>query len=403
MHEHGTVGLPLGFTLLRLVLLLSVTVVAGWALARPFTPSSGVLTRRVVTAVAASGGIVALLVADASWLPGPAAVAVIACLLAPPLSRRQLPALAHCVLAAVVLVTAATAVWFTGPPLAVAHVVLMAGFAGVAWAALCPSTVVVRVVGAGLAVALLASLAQVTLAGHLATPPSGRPLLTRIVLGDAVDVLVVPHRPGWNVVHVPDVPVRVGNGPAALVAAREQPGASGRWALVWLVEGRGSLWLEHAGRRATVPVNPGREAWSGPDVRGPEGVEYAGAVLASVLTGRADPPWPRLTDADADALRVQVASMPGPFALVTDSSERSAAAEGVVRDEAGRRGIPIVTSAADVLVLGGRADGGRVHLAPWLRPPDLSTPDAQRYARVLADAFPGERPSTPGLAAWSGS
>ncbi|CCH30578.1 DUF6239 family natural product biosynthesis protein [Actinosynnema sp. NPDC047251] len=401
MHEHGTVALPLGFTILRLLLLITVTIVAGWALARPFT-SGGALTRRVVTAVAAAGGVVALLVADATWLPGPAAVALIAALLAPPLLREKIPVLAHAVLAAVVLAAVATALWFAGPPLSGAHLVLMAGFAGVGWAALCPPTVVVRVVGAGLAVALLAGLAQVTLAGHLATPPSG-PMLTRVaVAGEPVDVLVAPHRPGWNVVRVPDAPLRVGNAENALVSAEERPGASGRWALVWLDPGRGSLWLGRDGARATVPVNPGSDPWTGPDVRGPDGTEYADAALAALLAGKAEPPWPRLTDTDARALRAQVSALPREFSLVADTSTRSAEAAAAVRDEAARGGRAIVPDAPDVLVVGGEATGTRVHLAPWLRPPDLTTPDGRRYARVLADAFPGTRPTEPGLAAWRG-
>ncbi|WP_158851283.1 DUF6239 family natural product biosynthesis protein [Saccharothrix deserti] len=405
MHDHGaSAGLPLGFALLRFLLLIAVTVAAGWALARPFTPaSSGVLTRRVVTAVSALGGIVALLVADATWLPGPAAVAVIAGLVAPSLLRKPVPALARCAVAVASMSTAAVVVWFTGPPSAVSHVVLMTGFVGIAWAALCPPTVVVRVVGAGTGLALLASLAQVVLAGHLATPTPGEPLLTRVRVDQhPLDVLVVPHRPGWNLVHVPDEPVRIGNAQEALVAAEPRAGASGRWALVWLAEGRGTLWLECAGERATIPVDPGGDAWTGPDVRGAEGPEYAGAVLASVLAGRrTEQPWPALTDADAADLRELVASSSGPLALVTDSSARSAEAERVVRAEAERVGVEIDPSAPDRLVLGGHAaDDERTRLAPWLRAPDLSSPEARRYQHVLSEAFRGEAPSAAGLTAW---
>jgi hypothetical protein len=172
VHNHGAVGLPLGFTLLRLVLLGSVTVVACWALARPFLPSaSGVVTRRVVTGFAGFGGFVALLVAEASWMPGIAAVALIGLLVAPPLLRGAQPVLGRCVAAAAVLTTVAAGVWFSGPPSSFAYIVLMAAFVGVAWLALCPPGVAVRVVGAGLGVALLAGLGQVTVAGQLATPP----------------------------------------------------------------------------------------------------------------------------------------------------------------------------------------------------------------------------------------
>ncbi|CAL9442814.1 hypothetical protein SUDANB95_02268 [Actinosynnema sp. ALI-1.44] len=403
MHGHGggAVGLPLGFTLLRLVLLLAVTLAAGWALTRPFT-RTGLRTRQVVTAAAAAGGVASLLVADARWLPAPAAAGVLLCLCTPPLLRDRFPGVAKCVVALVVLGTAAAAVWFTGPPLAGAHVVLMAGFAGVAWVALCPPTLMVRLVGIGLGVALLVSLAQITVAGHLVTPPAGRPVLSRVLVGATpVDVLVVPHRPGWNLVHTAG-PLKVGNAPNALVAAEERPGASGRWALVWLGEARASLWLERDGVRATMPVSPGEEPWDGPDVRGPEAPEHASAVLASLLTGRpADQPWPTLTEADAAALRATVAAVPGAVAIAGDSSDRSAKAAEVVRAEAARLGKPVQDTAADVVLLGGRPGPGRVHPAPWLRPPDLSGPEAQRYARALEAAFPGEAPTTAGLTAWT--
>ncbi|MFD1150799.1 DUF6239 family natural product biosynthesis protein, partial [Saccharothrix hoggarensis] len=319
-----------------------------------------------------------------------------------------------------VLGGAAALVAFDGPPLTSANVVVIAGFAGVAWCALCPPTVMTRVLGAGLALALLGGLAQVLLAGHLATPEPGRPLLTR---AGAMPLLVVPHRPGWNLVHVPDEPVLVGNAASALVPATSRPAASGRWALVWLEEGRGTLWLDHAGERRTVPVDTGRDPWTGPDVRGADGPEYASAVLGAVLTGRAeDVPWPgeRLSDADAASVRELVRSLAGrEVALATDTSARSTAAADVARREAAGVGVSITPHATETVVLTGwsaaAAHDGPAHLAPWLLTPDLldrpttrtvplghdpTTPAAQRYLAALADAFPGEAPSQPGLTAW---
>jgi hypothetical protein len=171
--------------------------------------------------------------------------------------------------------------------------------------------------------------------------------------------------------------------------------------LVWLPEGRSELWLDREGARTTVPVNPGRVAWTGPDVRGPEGPDYASAVLAAKLTGkRGDLPWPTLSDADAAALRAEVASIGGPFAVVADRSARAAEAAEVVHEEAARLGFPVTPDAPEVLVLGGDPPPGRHRLAPWLTPPDLTTPEAHRYAQALSDAFPGEVPSRSGLAAW---
>ena len=48
---------------------------------------------------------------------------------------------------------------------------------------------------------------------------------------------------------------------------------------------------------------------------------------AAKLTGkRGDLPWPGLTEADAAALRAEVASIGGPFSVVTDGSQRAAEA-----------------------------------------------------------------------------
>ncbi|MEU4745708.1 DUF6239 family natural product biosynthesis protein, partial [Actinosynnema sp. NPDC023658] len=122
MHNHGAVGLPLGFTLLRLILLGAVTVVAGWALVRPFFPAaSGLLTRRVVTGAAGIGGVVALLIAEASWMPGLGAVALIGLLAAPPALRGTRPVLGGLVVAAAVLATGAAGAWFSGPPSSFAY------------------------------------------------------------------------------------------------------------------------------------------------------------------------------------------------------------------------------------------------------------------------------------------
>lgn len=404
MHNHGAVGLPLGFTLLRLILLGAVTLVAGWALVRPFVPAaSGLLTRRVVTGSAGIGGVVVLLIAEATWMPSLAAVALIGSLAVPPALRAARPVLGRLVVVATVLVTVAAGTWFSGPPSSFAYITLMSAFVGVSWLALCPPTAPVRVVGAALGVTLLAGLAQVTIAGQLTTPAAGDPLLTRVALGGGpVDVLVVPHMPGWNIVHTTDTPLSVGNAPNALVPALPREGATGRWALVWLSEGRGELWLDRSGTRTTVPVDPGSVAWTGPDVRGPEGPDYASAVLAAKLTGkRGDLPWPTLTDADAAALRAEVASIGAPFDLVTDDSHRATEAAEVVRAEAARLGHAITPGSPEVLVLGGVPPPG-AHLAPWLTPPDLTTPEARRYARMLSAAFPGATPSRAGLAAWSG-
>ncbi|WP_440899273.1 DUF6239 family natural product biosynthesis protein, partial [Actinosynnema sp.] len=94
MHDHGSVGLPLGFTLLRLLLLGSVTLVAAWSLLRAAVPAEpGQRARRAAAGAAALGGIAALLAADARWMPDRAAVAVIALLVLPTVLRGPRPVL----------------------------------------------------------------------------------------------------------------------------------------------------------------------------------------------------------------------------------------------------------------------------------------------------------------------
>ncbi|GAA2690765.1 DUF6239 family natural product biosynthesis protein [Actinosynnema pretiosum] len=286
------------------------------------------------------------------------------------------------------------------PPSTLSYLALIAAFAGASWLALCPPTRAARVVGGAFGAVLLAALGHVTASGWLVSPTAGDPLLSRAELGGGVvDVLVVPHMPGWNLVQTSDADLSVGNSPTALVPAEPVAGHGGRWALVWLDEGRGELWLAGAGARTTVVVDTGKTAWTGRDVRGPDGPDYASAVLAARLAGgRGDLPLPELSDEDAGALRAEVAAIGGPFAVRADASPRSARALEVVRAEADRLGVPVDPAAPSTLALDGAPTGD--HLAPWLAPPDLSSPQARRYATVLAEAFPDARPTTSGLRAW---
>ncbi|ATE55391.1 DUF6239 family natural product biosynthesis protein [Actinosynnema pretiosum] len=486
MHDHGSVGLPLGFTLLRLLLLGSVTLVAAWSLLRAAVPAEpGQRARRAAAGAAALGGIAALLAADARWMPDRAAVAVIALLVLPTVLRGPRPVLGWCATAGVTAAALAVGVAATrapaggtaagapaaggagadvtggsgravgdvagapglaggpgaaggpglaggpapaagsdlaggpdlaaspdlaggspldalvaGPPSTAPYLALIAAFAGASWLALCPPTRAARVVGGVFGAVLLAALGHVTASGWLVSPPAGDPLLARAELGGArVDVLVVPHMPGWNLVQTSGAATSVGNAPAALTPTSPVAGQGGRWALVWLPEGRGELWLAGAGARTTVVVDTGTTAWTGRDVRGPDGPDYASAVLAARLAGgRGDLPLPELSAEDARALRAEVAAVGGPLAVRADASPRSAEAAEVVRAEADRLGVPVDPAAPRALVLGGEPTGD--HLAPWLAPPDLSTPTARRYATVLAEAFPDARPTTSGLRAW---
>src|SRR5829696_1844364 len=62
--------------------------------------------------------------------------------------------------------------------------------------------------------------------------PAGVPVVGQVDAAGQISVLVVPGRPGWNLVHVDSEGVLVGATREHLVPARPRPGASGGWAPV---------------------------------------------------------------------------------------------------------------------------------------------------------------------------
>lgn len=216
--------------------------------------------------------------------------------------------------------------------------------------------------------------------------------------------LVLPHRPGANLVHVaqPGVVIEPGH-----VTAAPRPGTTGGWAVVQLPEGRSSLKLGGT----EVQTDTGSAA-SAPDLSGPDGPEGASAMIGAHLGGRnsATCPADALSEQDAGALRGVVGFLRGRnhpvITLVGDGSARSAAAEQVVRTEAGARGIRVTSPAepaGPVVVVAGRAQAaGTVeavargtlrargtYLAPWLLTPALLTPPPTRSCR-----WPSRRPAS---------
>jgi hypothetical protein len=227
------------------------------------------------------------------------------------------------------------------------------------------------------------------------TPPpapadTGRPLLRTVALGGQdVPVVVVPQRPGRNLVHVGAPGARVGG-----VLTQERPGAPGGWAVVDLAPGTDLLTVETGGEQVPLRLDLGRDPAPPALVAGltgPDGPECLSAVLGGVLRGVTDLPAAcpadALSAADAVALRATVRFLADrgvpALHLVADGSRRSAAAAWAVRDAAAAHGLALVDRldpAGAVIVVAGWAGGGRglteealrrsavggTYTAPWL-------------------------------------
>ncbi|GAA1317231.1 hypothetical protein GCM10009610_41830 [Pseudonocardia xinjiangensis] len=279
----------------------------------------------------------------------------------------------------------------------------------------------------------------------LVTPPPapaepGRPLLRTVALADQdAPVVVVPQRPGRNLVHVGMAGALVGG-----VRAEERPGAPGGWAVVDLPAGTDVLTVEAGGEQVSLRLD------LGPDpappalvagLTGPDGPECLSAVVGRLLRGAADLPAAcpadALSEADAATLRATVRflgdrDVPALY-LVTDGSRRSAAAAAVVREAAAGNGLPVANRldrADAALVVAGWEVGGRkltdealslssvarTYTAPWLAtnavlgrqtgavttldfdPLDVS---AQRYLADLRAAGLTPLASPAGFRAWT--
>jgi hypothetical protein len=248
------------------------------------------------------------------------------------------------------------------------------------------------------AVVLGASLAVLP-----APPAPGRPLLRRVTLaGTPVSVLVAPQQPGWNLVRLSsDGDVMVNGQPADAA-----PGATGRWARVWLPRGRSAVTLTTGAAHTTLHLDSGSEA-AAPAFSGADAVECVEASLALITGVRRLTACPSdaLTAADAVALAQTVRFLgrhgASRIRVVADTSPRSMAASRVVRTAAADAGLAVVTQRADsTVVVGGwstaQAELSRlrgkvaplhgVYLSPWLLTAPLLT-DASSVATLLALPF----------------
>ena len=271
-------------------------------------------------------------------------------------------------------------------------------------------------------------------------PAAGVPVLRALEVRDQqVPVLVVPNRPGFNLVGVsaPDA----GAGPARdrMTAGSRQPGSTLTWVPVTLPAGASRLWVSAGGADGVVGVNTGAGAPGPAALAGADGPECASAVAGALLAGRTDVlgscPADALSPSDAAALRSIVGFLAGRgekvIAVAGDSSPRGVAAAAAVRAAAEREGlstVPFGNGSHPVVVVAGWAGAESVlsgmtaesavdgaYLAPWLATPSLLQQDisphialryeprdaaAAEYLAALGAGLPGEGPSTAGYQAW---
>ncbi|MFF2194153.1 hypothetical protein [Streptomyces sp. NPDC058157] len=282
-------------------------------------------------------------------------------------------------------------------------------------------------------------------AGRAAGRAAGGPVLESVGLGGTrVPVLVVPNRPGFNLVAVAAPDAAAGTVRDRLAKGGPRPGSALTWIPVELPAGPGRLWVSAGGATAPLGVDTGRRSGAAPapaGLRGPDGAECASAAAGAVLGGSANAPAgcpsDALTTADAAALRATVSFLAGrgtrAVSLAEDDSPRGRAAAAEVRTAAARAGIsvspPDASTRRPLLVTSGWAgadtavhdvEAGRTaaegtYLAPWLLTAPLLSPGAGQliplryapngpaaveYAAALGDRLPGEVPSAAGYEAW---
>jgi putative copper export protein len=194
---------------------------------------------------------------------------------------------------------------------------------------------------------------------------AGAPLVRRLVIDDAATgLVVVPQRPGKNLVHLATdrfSDIEVGG---RRYAAGPRPGAAGLWAVVDLPAGRSRLQVIQ-GRyvvQQVLDTGPPRAAGAAAepfDIAGPDGPECLAAALGATLGGSTAPltecPDAALRPTDAAALQALVGQLAGRgvhhLAVLQDDTARSTAALGVLRSAAAARGVQVqpVSAAAPEL------------------------------------------------------
>jgi hypothetical protein len=277
-------------------------------------------------------------------------------------------------------------------------------------------------------------------------PQAGTPVVQLADVGGPIPVVVVPNRPGWNLVHIAATEgVLVGPDRERLTAAASRPGASGIWAQVRLPAGPTRLWVARDEHITALQLDTGLPgpAFNGSpgvaaaDFTGPDGPECVSAVLGQLAAENNAPvtscPADTLNASDAAALHgtIRFLAQRGyrEISLVADGSPRSMAAADVVRADSAAARVTIGSQGPLVVVAGWEAadhtlttlatdrqrgaDGA--YLAPWLLYAPLhETPIAQlvplsysprdplpqTYVTALQSKFPGEPASASGYLAW---
>ncbi|HEV2778332.1 MAG TPA: DUF6239 family natural product biosynthesis protein, partial [Actinophytocola sp.] len=282
-HDHVlSVGVSIGPLLLRVLLLAAIPVVAGFALLRGFLAEPGRVTATAVAGVAGGAVVLELMLAGGLDLPAQAVPLVLAALAGPVYVTRsrnprfaglasRLRMIAPWILGlagTIAVVEFARAVLGGGPAATVRlllHTGVVLALTGLAWFVVCRprtriGTAAVRVIAAVLAIALAGGVAQ---AAVLRSPPPvpGVATIHQAAIGSStVDVLVVPNRPGWNLVHVAGEGAEVGTDPDHLVPAESRAGTTGAWAAVRLPPGRSGLWIRYGGNLGAVTTDTGAGA-----------------------------------------------------------------------------------------------------------------------------------------------
>ncbi|WP_153040189.1 hypothetical protein [Actinoplanes sp. TFC3] len=364
--------------------------------------------------------------------------------------RARLWRFLHAALALLVLGAAACAVlvlsddtirpWLAGPATAVV-VTLGVALAAVAAAVLVrrPATPAAAILAA--VVVIVGMLVNRPAATRL-PEPAATPVLRHLTsLPGAPAVLVVPGRPGVNVVHLLTAGAQAGTRADALIATAARPGAGAGWAEVRLVPGRNRIWLRAAGVLTSIDLDAGEAAPAATVAA--DLPECAATVAGGLIAGRSVPwrgcPDEQLAPADVRALNATVDFLAGrdvpAIALASDTSPRGVQAAAAVRARARAAGVRItgpgdsrvpylLTSgwstadgilrrvAADVLPAQG------VYLAPWLLSAELldvpagqvtgldfdpGSPAAHAYLTALHEVFPEDPACTGGYRSFAGA
>lgn len=298
-----------------------------------------------------------------------------------------------------------------------------------------------RFATAGLAAALGAGAVLAAVPVPVPLPATGVPLLRDVALGGAVTpILISPHRPGRNLVHVDGEGVLVGTDPARLTEVTSRPGTTGGWTTVDLPPGTSTLFVRKGEETQEVRLDTGTEK-APASATGVDGPECASFALGALLAGQEKPltacPADALDGRDEESVRGLLSFLTGrglgSVAVLSDSSPRAKQAEKLVQ----ATGVPVVgveTGRADALVvLSGWAPaaselakiGARqqkeaifphgVYLAPWLLNPPVITSVASvilplrfnpheqlpaTYAQQVGARFAGEAATAAGYRGW---